>query len=201
MHCADHDGAFWIRSHCKSRDCPDCYHGWAQATADKAALRVAWGAKYLQAGRPGLRVRIVHCMVSMRAPGAVTDRAIDESRGVAYGIAKGHGIEGGVVIFHATRKGDDPNDGYVPDGYWHYHILGANFTDITPGGHDLDSNGAPVVFKHIVDAEYSDYRGCRSARGISRVLAYLLTHASLESEGTHALTYFGTMAYSRLPMI
>lgn len=199
MHCADHDGAFWIKSHCKSRDCPDCYHGWAKSEADKAALRIAWGAKYLQATRKGVRARIVHCVVSMRAPGAATDRAIDESRASAYAIAKRHGIEGGAVVFHPWRKGDDPADGYVPDGYWHHHIVGVNFGDITPGGDDRDADGNVIVFKHILDAEYSDYGGIRHGYGISRLLAYLLTHAGLEGEGTHALTYFGAMCYNRLP--
>lgn len=198
-HCKDHSGPFWVKSHCKSRDCPDCYHGWAKATADKGALRIAWGAKYLQATREGVRARIVHCVVSMRAPEVVTDRAIDESRAVAYAIAKNHGLEGGAVVFHATRKGDDPEDGYVPDGYWHFHVIGVNFSNISPGGDDSDQNGAPVVFKHIPDAEYSDYRGCRSGNAIARTLAYLLTHASLEDDGTHAITYFGAMSYNRLP--
>lgn len=237
-HCPDHEGPFWVRGHCGSRDCPDCYNIWAQKTAIKASIRIAMGAKYVQLNRPGQRVRVVHAVVSMKAPVNVTDLAIDAARALAYAVAKRHGIEGGISVFHATRKEKDEYDEYVPDGYWHSHIIGVNFVDIAEGGpigalrlviddmivdpasyfsHDRDDAGrfldgvfidrlydaidraSAVVFKHIIDAEYGDFRGLRSGESITQLLSYLLTHASLEGEDTQAVTYFGCLGYNQLP--
>jgi hypothetical protein len=87
---------------------------------------------------------------------------------------------------------------YVPDGYWHFHIIGIHFVPTTPGGDDIGPDGRVIVFKHIRDDEYGNFGGLRSGLAISRVIQYQLTHAGL-IEGSQALTYFGLLHFSKVP--
>jgi len=169
-------------------------------------------------------VRQLHVLVSQ------TDKIGNErkARQIAYQVCKRHSIEGGAAIFHPWRREEDSLE-FVPDGYWHHHIVGNNFEDVKPGGplgelriqvdevmrdpaRYFNALGefleerfiddwrpwCSFVFKVMDDDEYGDYRGLRSQRAIERLLQYLLTHAGL-AEGQHALTYFGSLAYNRLP--
>lgn len=161
--------------------------------ASRAALRIAWGAKYLQSRRADARVRLVHCVVSVHADAG----DYETCRAMAYRISRLHGLDGGACIFHPWREDSDTKE-YAPDGYWHYHIVGINFGNISPGGTDFLEDGRRIIFRHIRDDEYGDFGGLRSGRGIERLLQYLLTHAGL-ADGAHAITYFGSLAYNKLP--
>jgi hypothetical protein len=59
-------------------------------------------------------------------------------------------------------------------------------------------NRTKPFFKVIQDDEYKDYRGFRSGRAIKRCVQYLLTHCGI-IEGTHALTYWGSLSNRTLP--
>jgi len=215
-HCKGHDGAFWGRSHCNERSCPRCYERWASLEARTASLRVSWGAKYWQTRRACVlsrktgpspldpiwlskRLLIGHFVVSMPSDFGLWIRhwSPEKARALAYQIAQKHHVCGGAVVFHPWRRDDDLKE-YVPDGYWHFHIIGIHFMPTTPGGSDVGPDGSMIVFKHIKDDEYQNYGGMRSQRGMSRLIQYQLTHAGLR-EGSHALTYFGLLAYNRLP--
>jgi hypothetical protein len=121
----------------------------------------------------------------------------EKARTMTYEICRRHRVCGGIVIFHPWRR-DDDNAEYVPDGYWHFHIVGLHFVETTPGGSDVGPDGRIIVFKHIKDEEYHNYGGLRSQRGMSRLIQYQLTHAGLV-DGAHALTYFGFCSFRKLP--
>ena len=196
-HCRTHDRGFWVRSHCNERTCPSCYERWAKKAARKASLRVSWGAKVvtqqrLAAGLTG-RPRLVHVVVSIPE---LEGWDVPDYRQACYSLCQEHNIVGGVAVIHPFRK-DDYDAQYVPDGHVHFHVVGVNFEDIPPGGRDYIDKHL-VIFKVIPDAEYGDYRGFRSGLAVEREIQYLLSHAGV-AEGVHSLTYFGALAYNKLP--
>jgi len=215
-HCRNHDGEFWGRSHCNERGCPKCFERWASIEGRAASLRVSWGAKFWQDQRAVILERragsspldpswlskkllIGHFVISMSSEQGlwVHDWSPDVARALAFEIARRHHVCGGLVIFHPWRRDDDGAD-YVPDGYWHFHVIGIHFMPTSPGGSDVGPDGRTILFKHILDDEYGNYGGLRSGRAIARLIQYQLSHAGLR-EGHHALTYFGLLALNKLP--
>lgn len=214
--CKDHEAAFWGRSHCNERGCPRCYERWAAKEAEKASLRVSWRTKYWQdrratvlerknAGSPldplwlSKKALIGHFVVSMGAEQSlwVHDWSVEKALAMTYEICRRHRVCGGIVIFHDRRHdGDSPE--LVPDGYWHFHVIGLHFMPTTPGGSDVGPDGRIIVFKHIEDKEYGNYGGLRSGRAVSRLVQYQLTHAGLR-DGRQSLTYFGLLHFSKVP--
>lgn len=196
-YCRTHEGGFWVSSHCNERTCPRCSERWGKKAARKASLRVAWGAKVVTQQRRAAgvdeRPRLVHGMVSMPE---LEGWGVPEYRQACYSICLDHKIIGGLAVIHPFRK-DDYDSEYVPDGHVHFHVIGLNFEDMPPGGGDY-VNGQLVIFKVIRDAEYGDYRGFRSGLAIEREVQYLLSHAGV-ADGFHTLTYFGALAYNKLP--
>lgn len=221
FYCRTHGESIWVRSHCGNRGCPACAERWGKAEAQASSRRLAWGAKTVGMVRtsrmvevlglarlllPSIasrafdqaqrhlvpRLRLCHVVVSM--PDDVGDA--DYCRRLAYSVVGKHGIDGGVAIFHPWRRDKDRH--YVPDGYWHWHIVGVNFGDVAPGGNDKTPDGRPVVFVHLDDDEYDDYGGLRSQAAISRLVQYLLSHAGLRI-GRHAYTYFGCVSPRSTP--
>jgi len=215
-HCKTHEGEFWGRSHCNERDCPNCYERWAAKEAQRASLKIAWRAKYWQDKRATVlerknakspldpmwlskRLLVGHFVVSMPSELSlwVHDWSPEKARTMVYDICRRHRVCGGAVIFHPWRRDDDLME-YVPDGYWHFHIIGIHFIATTPGGTDVGPDGRTIVFKHIKDDEYQNYGGIRSQLGMSRLIQYQLTHAGLR-DGEQALTYFGLLHFSKVP--
>jgi len=138
------------------------------------------------------RVRLTHCVVSVYDDGS----ELDHQRETARAVARRHGIEGGLTVFHHVRsdKYDGPGSN---DGTVHFHIIGIDPSGIEPGGDDKDESGQLIVFKVIQDDEYKDMRGFRSGRAVKRAIQYLLTHCGV-IEGKHALTWFGCLSYNRM---
>ena len=140
---------------------------------------------------PGVhgQLRLVHVMIS------VVDviENIDAVRATARKIARRHGLAGGLLIPHHIRTDKYAKYGDAGDGTIHVHVVGVAF-NLTRGGYDFDAAGNPVIFKHIPDDEYHDYRGMRSGRAAGRVIQYLLSHCAI-IEGKHALTWFGSLGY------
>ena len=215
-HCKTHEGEFWGRSHCNERACPNCYERWAAKEAQRASLKVAWGAKYWQDRRatilsrkiasvpldpvwPPKRLLVSHFVISMPSDLGlwIHGWSPEKARTTAYEIARRHRVCGGIVVFHPWRRDDDLCE-YIPDGYWHFHIIGIHFVPTTSGGTDIAPDGRPVIFKQIRDDEYENFGGLRSQLAISRVIQYQLTHAGLQA-GEQALTYFGLLHFSKVP--
>lgn len=223
-HCDHHEGSYWQRSHCLERSCPNCFERWAAKEARAASQRISWGAKTLQLRHPGAKLRLLHVVVS-QSDKVGNER---KARQLAYQLCRRHSIEGGAAIFHPWRREEDSLE-FVPDGNLHHHFCGVNFGDVKPGGplgelriqvdevmrdpaRYFNSLGelleerflddwrpwCAFIFKVMDDDEYGDFRGLRSQRASERLLQYLLTHAGL-TDGQHALTYFGSLAYNRLP--
>jgi len=84
VHCNTHGGAFWTKSHCLNRECPDCKELWANKEAQRAAGRLAWGKKTFDHSRfaqgDTRRSRIVHVVVSMYDDG----RPMNDFKPLAY---------------------------------------------------------------------------------------------------------------------
>lgn len=162
-----------------SRLCPECFELWARKEAFKASLRL-WAGFRARGGR------LLHCVVSIPFDGH------DEGhyRAMARRVSALHGIVGGISICHPFR---DDGDGYVPDGFIHYHIVGIAPGNVLPGGTD----GA-VVFKVIRDPVRNDYRGLFRLKEARRLLQYLLSHCGI-IEGRHPLTWWGCVSYSTFP--
>jgi hypothetical protein len=55
-------------------------------------------------------------------------------------------------------------------------------------------------FKVVEDDDYKDFRGFRHGLGVRGCIQYLLTHCGV-IEGTHAVTYWGSMSYRSLPAV
>jgi len=214
-HCRTHEGEFWGRSHCNERGCPRCFERWASLEAQNASLRISWGAKFWQDRRATVlerknayapldlhwlskRLLVGHFVVSVPSNLGLWVHLWSPTKALAmvYEICRRHRVCGGVVVFHPWRRDDDLKE-YVPDGYWHFHIVGVHLMPTTPGGSDIGPDGRVVVFKHIRDDEYGNFGGLRSGRAIARVLQYQLTHAGLQ-DGRHALTYFGLLHFSKV---
>jgi len=214
--CKTHNEAFWGRSHCNERGCPRCYERWAAKEAERASLRVAWGSKYWQdrrgvllerknAGSPldprwlSKKALLGHFVVSMSAEQGLWVHAwsVEKALAMVYEICRRHRVCGGVVVFH-DRRHDDDSPELVPDGYWHFHVVGLHFMATTPGGSDIGPDGRIIIFKHVEDKEYGNYGGLRSGRAISRLIQYQLTHAGLR-DGRQSLTYFGLLHFSKVP--
>jgi hypothetical protein len=125
----------------------------------------------------------VHAIVSI--PGLPED--IFLRRSAAQEIAKRHGIVGGLMVPHAWRV-DDWRDWWsdedlVPDGYIHYHIVGA----LGNGRFVPSKEGQGYVFKVIKrKGTYYVYNS-----GIKRIIRYCLSHATI-SRAKHALTWWGS---------
>jgi len=148
-----------------------------------------------------VRLLISHFVVSMPSEMGlwVHGWSFKKATSLTYEICKRHRVFAGAVIFHPWRQDDDSPE-FVPDGYWHFHVIGLHFVPTTPGGTDRGPDGRIIVFKHIRDDEYGNYGGLRSGLAIKRVIQYQLSHAGL-LEGRQALTYFGLLAPSRLPQV
>ena len=145
-------------------------------------------AKMFLPGMPG-QLRLVHVVISM----VDVIENIDVVRATAREIARRHGLAGGLSVVHHIRTDKYSKHGDAGDGTVHVHIVGVAF-NLTKGGYDFDAAGIPIVFKHIYDDEYKDYRGFRSGRAIKRTVQYLLTHCAI-IEGKHALSWFGSLGY------
>lgn len=181
MHCNHCDAYFTITSSCMLRTCPHCFRKWAAKEARVSSMRIWSGVSIIAPRRTGRR--IVHCVVSFEASGDLTSQ-----RKRALKELKRHGISGGMVIYHPFR---DDGDGYVPDGYVHFHCIGLARGNISPG------DNPEVIFKVIIDARRKDYRGYRGPKEISCTVFYLLTHCGIVN-GRHALTWFGELSYNAL---
>ena len=144
-------------------------------------------------------LRLCHSVVSLKEHTGIDfwpGKSVSAYREDAYRVLKAHKIVGGAVVIHPFRK-DDYDAEFTLDGYVHFHCVGFNFEDIPEGGQDVDSEGDLVVFKHIPDSEYGDFRGFRSQLAIEREIQYLLSHAGV-AENVHSLTYFGELAPCKL---
>jgi len=135
-------------------------------------------------------LRRVHCVISMPEGGTLATQ-----RKTAIAIAKKHGLLGGAEIWHPFRY--DGEEGYVPDGYVHFHLAGMVNGDIAEGGTDFMPDGRAIVFKHV---EHPDghYRGFQSVDEVRAMLFYALEHCGI-LEDHHALTWWGELSYNKLP--
>lgn len=216
LHCNDHDGPVWGSQHCDERSCPRCYERWCSQRGHEASLRISWGAKFWQDKRfrtlweknalspldpawLNRKVLVGHFMVSMPDNLGLWIRGwcFEKARALAYEIARRHGVAGGAAVFHPWRR-DDQDLEYIPDGYWHFHIVGIHFMPTRPGGTDFAPDGQQIIFKHIKDDEYENYGGLRSGEAIARLISYQLSHAGLR-KGSQAITYFGLLSSQSLP--
>lgn len=182
FHCNRCDTHFIVESSCMLRTCPSCFRKWAVKEGRKAAKRI-WAASSIIAPKRTGR-RLVHAVVSFHAQDDIQDL-----RKRAIKVCKDHGISGGALVFHPFRSDDD--EGYIPDGYIHFHVIGLARGNIKPG---TDPN---VIFKIIKDARRKDYRGFQKCQEISATIFYLLTHCGI-IKGRHALAYFGELSYNKL---
>jgi len=189
--CSSCGHLFWVKRSCMMRECPECYEKWAFREAKLAAWRVWAGAKRRcrEAGWAWSACRVLPVVVSVRDRGQGLVCARDE----AYAVARRHLLDGGLSVYHPFRQ--DEMGAFVLDGYVHFHMVVLAHGDVLPGGLSTDGD---VVFKVIRDAEYGDFRGFRGPAGIRRHLKYLLSHCGIV-EGRHALTWWGSLSYNKLP--
>ena len=183
---------------CMSRECPDCFEKWAYAEGKIAGWRL-WSGAALVGRELGVRYhRIVHAIVSFPDEGL----SYESVRTRVYRVCREHGLVGGMDVFHPFRQNDEGE--FVPDGYFHFHVLGLAFGNIVPGGQERDGD---LVFKVIPDARNHDYRGFRSPGDLRKCIAYQLTHcgivnADVSLDGVvrnrHAVTWFGVLSYNKL---
>lgn len=215
-HCNNCGASYFVESSCMMRECPNCMEKWASREARFASWRMWTGAKLVArtGGEPeraraeqtmtwedyikretedptrgwGWRdCRVLHVVISVPD----TRQGIEVSRKQALAVAKKHNLSGGLMVYHPFRQDDDHQ--FVLDGFVHYHLIALVHGDVPPGGTD-----GRVLFKVIKDAEYGNYRGFRDPTGIRRVVHYLLSHCGI-IEGRHALTWWGTLSYNKLP--
>lgn len=180
--CGDCNHSFSTTSKCLMRTCPNCWRSWAWKEARVSGLRMWSGSILVMGRRRGFR--LLHCVVSFPAMDDLSEARIRVRK-----ICKAHGISGGLTIFHPFR--DQTNDGFVPDDYWHFHIIGLAENEVTPG------TRTDYIFKVIKDARNKDYSGYKRCREIKATVFYLLTHAGIV-RGRHALTWFGKLSYNML---
>lgn len=187
-HCNSCGGSFYVESSCMMRECPNCMEKWAAKEARFAAWRMWTGSKRRACGVWAWReCRVLHVVVSIPDTG----QGIEASRKQALQVAKKHNLDGGLMVYHPFRQDEDWT--FVLDGFVHYHIIALVHGDVPPGGTD-----GQVLFKVIKDAEYGNYRGFRDPTGIRRAVHYLLSHCGI-LKGRHALTWWGSLSYNKLP--
>jgi len=188
--CSSCGHQFWVERSCMMRECPRCYEKWAFREARSAAWRLWTGSKRRcrERGWSWSRCRVVHAVVSIPDSG----QGIESARNCAYEVARCHRLDGGLAVPHPFRQ-DQATGEYRLDGYIHFHLVAFAYGDILPGGTDGD-----IFFSVLPDAEFCDYRGFRGSVGIRRCLMYLLSHSGIY-EGRHAVTWWGSMSYNRLP--
>jgi predicted RNA-binding Zn-ribbon protein involved in translation (DUF1610 family) len=181
---------FWVKRSCMMRECPDCFEKWAHREARFASWRLWTGSKRRcrEAGWAWSACRVLAVVVSVPDRGQGLLVARDE----AYDVARRHHLDGGLGVYHPFRQ-DETTGVYRLDGHVHVHMVVLAHGDVPQGGTDGD-----VVFKVLRDAEYGDFRGFRGPTGIRRHLHYLLTHCGV-LKGRHALTWWGSMSYNKLP--
>jgi hypothetical protein len=114
--CLECNTYFYGTHSCMSRECPNCYEGWAWSQAFPAQEKLLFN-------RNGNK--IIHAVISI--PGEPHE--IFEKRNQVYRWAKSHNISGGCCIPHFERHGQI-------DGYLHYHLVAYIRTRYEPGDAD-----------------------------------------------------------------
>ena len=180
--CNECGHVFSANTTCMNRECPNCYEKWAFREGKIASWRIWTGSmqRCAEAEWNWQECRILHAVISLPDRGDL----LAENRSRARTIAKKHNLDGGVMVCHPFDQ----------DGFVKFHIIALAHGDVLPGGTDGD-----VIFKVVRDAEHGDYRGFRDVASIKRAVQYLLTHCGIY-EGRHALTWWGSLSYNKMPI-
>jgi hypothetical protein len=166
-----------VRHSCGRRECPVCYESWAVKEGRKAARRMARGLPNVGRGKA------VHVAVGppVDTPLPKTRGELRKLRSMCQKVLRAVGYVGGALVYHHVRC-----KGGVHPGQ-HFHYVGPGWNENVAA---VYTKTGWIVKRIRVLEEEKDH---------AKVLVYALTHAGI-AEGTHALTWWGAMAYAKLKL-
>jgi len=172
-HKGEHENQIFVKRYprsCYRADCKKCFKKWIARQANRSTRRVQEYAK-----RSAMRA--IHIMISV--PKHNRHLPVPMLKKRAINILKEWGING-VLIFHPFRFNKNRKFYYSP----HFHVIGFGWIK-------------SVREFHARFGWFVKYMGVR--KSIFQTFYYLLSHCGIKKR-QHALTWFGTLSYSKLKL-
>jgi len=183
MHSRDHPGnkiyvRRFQRSCCRSI-CSSCFPKWIDRESEAIRNRIERGVSKT-------RLKPIHVMISVPAWDYGLD--IKKLRSKALVISKQVGLKGGCLFFHPARFDHRDGSKVVPYTSPHFHVIGFGWIKDT----EILYKKQGYVVKNL---------GVRKTMGeVFGTVQYELTHVGIQ-KGRHAVTWFGSLAYSKLKIV
>jgi hypothetical protein len=170
---SNHNGEIYVRTYqrsCYRADCKECFRWWIRRQANRSTSRIA---QYeIQSEK-----NAIHIILS------VSDwdygLSFKEQKKKALSILKEIGCLGGVIIYHPFRFNKKLRQFYYSP---HFHIVG--FGKTVGVGESFHKNGWLIKNKGFRESVFQTFY-------------YLLSHCGIK-KGSHSLTWFGDLSYSKL---
>lgn len=205
-------------SRCQLRECPSCWTSWTGRRTVNIVTRL--GAAREAAEEASGR-RLIHGVVSPLEGSIQSKEEFYGALKDAYGLAKEHGIRGGVVVPHGYRLREETKEAFRAEievgewevsrdggawrwvreherdwrdlAYWspHFHIIGLG-RDIEPGSPEDDGGW---IFKNIRSLSRWGRTDRDAYDDMAKAARYLLSHVTFESgESKQSVRWFGSLA-------
>jgi len=172
----------WLKYSCRGRECPRCFKKWAKKEGMIVRGRILDGMSEYH-------YRAHHVVISLDPKeypldSLTTRDQFREMRQWIYEKLRFAGAVGGAVVFHPWREDTETGEYSEPGMHFHCIVL-AKW--LKPGDEIFYAFDDNHIFKRIDSFKPT----------VLKTYRYILEHCGI-LENTHALTWFGIMAYNKM---